>query len=216
MFPDGIRAPLSQRRADALVAICQDTARPSAGAGGSVPVFVDATEAAATNAEAGVTLAGGPRVGPHTLEAVLCDGTVEVTAVTADGTPLGIGRRSRVVPPRLRRFVLFRDGGVCRRRLRLDLPAPGTPQGPVLAGGTNRPGQRRDILLVSSSCCDPRPRIHDRPELQTRSYQIPATPRLTPRPTPLEHLTRGCRPRPWAVTVWSPVAAAVGVSAARI
>lgn len=111
VFPDGTRAPLSQRRADALVAICQDTASPSGGGGGSVTVFVDATEASATNAETGVTVAGGPRVGLHTLEAVLCDGTVEVTAVTADGTPLGIGRTSRVVPPRLRRFVLHRDGG---------------------------------------------------------------------------------------------------------
>ncbi len=78
-----------------------------------VSVFVDASEAAATNGEAGVTVAAGPQVGPNTLAAILCDGIVEVTARTPDGTPLAVGRRSRVIPPRLRRFILHRDGGVC-------------------------------------------------------------------------------------------------------
>jgi hypothetical protein len=68
-------------------------------------------------------VAGGPRVGPRTLERILCDGSVEVTGVAEDGTPLGIGRRSAVVPPRLKRYVLWRDEGctvdgcTCRYRL---------------------------------------------------------------------------------------------------
>jgi hypothetical protein len=78
-----------------------------------VTVFVDATDAAATNGEAGVTIEAGPRVGPAAIEAILCDGVIEVTTRAADGTPLRMGRRSRVIPPRLRRFVLHRDGAAC-------------------------------------------------------------------------------------------------------
>ena len=72
-------------------------------------MFVDASEAAPTRGEAGVTIEAGPRVGEATIEAILCDGIVEVTARTSDGMPLALGRRSRVIPPRLRRFVLHRD-----------------------------------------------------------------------------------------------------------
>ena len=61
-------------------------------------VFVDANEAASTNGQAGVTVAGGPRVGEAAIEAILCDGIIEVTARTKDGTPLRMGRRSRADP----------------------------------------------------------------------------------------------------------------------
>ena len=54
-------------------------------------VFVDANEAAATDGEAGVVVQGGPRVGEAAIEAILCDGVIEVTARTKDGTPLRYG-----------------------------------------------------------------------------------------------------------------------------
>jgi hypothetical protein len=106
------------RNADALWAISLDALCGGDGAtiDASTPlltVFVDATEAAASNGEAGVTVEAGPRVGKATIEAILCDGIVEVTASTSDGIPLTMGRRSRIIPPRLRRFVLARDGAVC-------------------------------------------------------------------------------------------------------
>jgi len=119
-FPYGPAANPSRttRNADALWAISEDSIKGDDGAtidshSPTVCVFVDATEAAPTNGEAGVTVATGPQVGPNTLAAILCDGIVEVIASTPDGTPLAIGRRSRVIPPRLRRFILHRDGGVC-------------------------------------------------------------------------------------------------------
>ena len=84
-----------------------DTATPL------LTVFVDATDAAASNGQAGVTVEPGPRVGAAAIEAILCDGIIEVTARTRDGTPLALGRRSRVIPPRLRRWILARDGAVC-------------------------------------------------------------------------------------------------------
>ena len=118
--PDGVGYTHSQRKADALVSVCTD----HAGGGGPstvVSVFVDATPRSTQGVRAEV--AAGPRVGPATLEKLLCGGTVEVTAVTENGQPLGIGRRSAAIPPRLKRFVLWRDQGCvidgCTSRYRL-------------------------------------------------------------------------------------------------
>jgi hypothetical protein len=106
------------RYADALWAMSLDSLAGSDGATieSATPlltVFLDARDATPTNAEAGVVVEAGPRAGRDTIEAILCDGVIEVTARTEDGTPLGMGRRSRSIPPRLRRFILARDGGVC-------------------------------------------------------------------------------------------------------
>jgi len=118
--PEGVGYTHSQRKADALVSVCTD----HAGGGGPstvVSVFVDATPRSTQGVRAEV--AAGPRVGPATLETLLCEGTVEVTAVTENGQPLGIGRRSAAIPPRLKRFVLWRDQGCvidgCTSRYRL-------------------------------------------------------------------------------------------------
>ena len=119
-FPYGPDATPSRttRNADALWSISHDAVTGSDGAtidttSPVLTVFVDATEAAPTSGQAGVTLEAGPRVGANAIEAILCNGIVEVTAKTADGRPLALGRRSRIIPPRLRRFITHRDGGVC-------------------------------------------------------------------------------------------------------
>jgi hypothetical protein len=106
------------RNADVLWAISLEALTGSDGASIDtatplLTVFLDATDAAASNGEVGVTVEAGPRVGRAAVEAVLCDGVIEVTARNQDGTPLNMGRRSRVIPPRLRRFVVHRDGAAC-------------------------------------------------------------------------------------------------------
>jgi len=106
------------RNADALWAISLDALYGTDGASIEeatpvLTVFVDASEAAASNGEAGVTVAGGPRVGEAAIEAILCDGIIEVTARTSDGRPLRMGRRTKAISPQLRRFVMDRDGAVC-------------------------------------------------------------------------------------------------------
>ncbi len=97
-FPYGptVNPSRTTRNADALWAISEDSITGDNGASVESPapvvsVFVDATEAAATNAETGITVEGGPQVGLNTLQAILCDGVVEVTARTSDGTPFGDG-----------------------------------------------------------------------------------------------------------------------------
>lgn len=88
------------RNADALWQIAQDALDGDSVEGGEpshgVTIFVDAKQAAATSGETGVTIESGPRVGPATLEAVVCSGAVEVTALADDGTPLSLGRRTAV------------------------------------------------------------------------------------------------------------------------
>lgn len=115
--PDRIQSR-GTRWADAIWAISLDSLAGTDGAtvdSGSplLTVFLDANPAAATLGEAGVVIESGPRVGLDTVEAILCDGIIEVTGRSEDGTPLSMGRRSRAIPSRLRRFVLHRDGGAC-------------------------------------------------------------------------------------------------------
>ncbi len=143
-LPDGSRPTREQRHADALVSIAQDsltaTSEEAADGGGPLAtVFVDAAAAAGSNGEAGAAVAAGPRVGPAVLEEILCGGTVELIAVSAAGGVRAVGRQTRSIPPRLRRFVLWRDGGCaadgCTSRYRLQ---PHHRQ-PRAQGGSNEP-----------------------------------------------------------------------------
>ncbi|MEA2024507.1 MAG: DUF222 domain-containing protein [Actinomycetota bacterium] len=127
-FPNDLGEARSTRCADALWQMSLDSLAGSDGATIEtqtplLSVFMDATDAAPTRGEAGMWIDGGPRVGVDTLEAILCGGSIEVTARTQSGTPLDMGRRTRVISPRLRRFVLARDNGCtiagCTSRYRL-------------------------------------------------------------------------------------------------
>jgi hypothetical protein len=122
-----------QRRADALVAIAQDwlnggfngTLNQANTSGPIVTVLVEASTAAQTKGEARVTITGGPRVGPDTLDLILCEGSVEVIVEDGLGRPLAVSPTTRVIPPKIRRFVLNRDGGCtidgCESRHRLQV-----------------------------------------------------------------------------------------------
>lgn len=114
VLPDGSRPGLEYRRAAALTALCEDSQPSGNGNTPLISVFVD---------ELGAEMAGGTPVGPEVLDKVACVGSLEVI-LKGDGKPLGIGRRSRVIPGRLRRFVLHRDGGCvadgCTSRYRLE------------------------------------------------------------------------------------------------
>ncbi len=116
----------SQRHAHALVSIAQDAVeRDAPGTSSSTPVvtvFVDARQVAADGIETGAEIAAGPRVGPLTLERLLCEGRVGVIAAT-DLNPVAASATSHTIPPAVRRWVLQRDGGCvvdgCSSRYRL-------------------------------------------------------------------------------------------------
>lgn len=112
---------LPHRQALALEALCTGD-RPSTG---SVTVFFDTTAAADPDGEIGETgaeLAAGPRLGPAALHEVLCGGTVRPIQLKG-GKMVGAGPKTSRIPPAVRQFVLWRDGGCrapgCTSRYRL-------------------------------------------------------------------------------------------------
>ncbi|HEU5113348.1 MAG TPA: HNH endonuclease signature motif containing protein [Acidimicrobiia bacterium] len=120
---------LAERRALALVAICQDslyqTGQGSESTLVDVTVIVEVAAALETNAEKGVSVLAGPRIGPGRFEEILCQGKVDLVGIGENGKPLDLGRRSRTVTRKLRRHVLHRDGGCtvegCSSRYRLEV-----------------------------------------------------------------------------------------------
>jgi hypothetical protein len=127
--PEGMSLSRGQRSADALVSLAMDSLdqpqsdQPDTRTGAMVTIICDARDATISNGETVVSVVAGPRVGVQALEEVLCDGTVEVVAIDSDGVPLGTGPASSTIPPRVRRYVLARDGGCtidgCASRYRL-------------------------------------------------------------------------------------------------
>jgi len=130
---DDDRTP-AQRRADALGEICRQwldlAERPSvAGERPHVTVTVDASSLRAFPAAAGPSrralppAAGSFRrdpgsaaeldhagpVGPETARRLACDASLMRVVMSGRSEPLDVGRRSKVVPPSIRRAVIVRD-----------------------------------------------------------------------------------------------------------
>jgi hypothetical protein len=130
MFNDlpGPAIAKSQRMADAAVSIAQDSLDgyepddPSPRSGPVATILVDATLAGATRGETGVEIGYGHRVGPLTLEKILCVGRVKVLGID-NGKPVTFSDAARAIPPAMRDFVAWRDGGCtvdgCSSRYRL-------------------------------------------------------------------------------------------------
>ena len=109
LLPDGNRGDSSWRKAMALAELCITDDPPPA----QLTVFVDTNQASPSNGETGVVLETGPRIGREALEAILCNAVTEVTARGEDGTPMVYGRKTRTIPPALRRAIIHRDGNAC-------------------------------------------------------------------------------------------------------
>jgi hypothetical protein len=122
------------RKATALAQLCVSDNPPPA----QVSVFIEADLAAPTAGEAGVYLEAGPGVGRLALEGLLCESISEVTVFSDGGEPMRYGRRSRAIPPALRRAILRRDGNRCvidgcdsRNRLQVHHVVPWSRGGPT-------------------------------------------------------------------------------------
>src|SRR3989304_2010274 len=97
-LPDGTRGTLGQRNADALTSICSDSLTGGAGenGGGSQPLLTLTLEGSNLSdggepGETGLAVLSGPRVGPETLDLLLCTGTIELNLVTNEGSLVAVG-----------------------------------------------------------------------------------------------------------------------------
>jgi 5-methylcytosine-specific restriction endonuclease McrA len=102
----GSAEPHRPTSAEALVALAEvslagnaDTA--SAGERYQVLVHVEPTEGS-------YVLEDGPALAPETAERLACDASV-VEIVERDGVPLSVGRKTRTIPPAMRRALQVRD-----------------------------------------------------------------------------------------------------------
>jgi hypothetical protein len=94
-------------RAQALVALATNGESRA-----EVVVHVDAETLTADGIKDRCEMADGPAVAPETVRRLGCDAAV-VAMVERGGEPLSVGRRTRAIPPALRRALRSRDRG-CR------------------------------------------------------------------------------------------------------
>ena len=101
--------PLHHRQALALEQLClgDEPAAPV-----SVTAFLDLDAAQGTGGEAGGEVEFGPRIGPDTLQELLCEGTVQIVGLQ-NGRPVVTSNRTTKIPPAVRDYVAWRDGA-CR------------------------------------------------------------------------------------------------------
>ncbi len=105
------------RQADALVAMAERflaTGEHAARSGDHhlVTVHVDA-EVLAGDAEGRCELEDGPALAAETARRLSCDAAVVAVVEDERGTPLDVGRKTRSIPPAIRRALQVRDRG-CR------------------------------------------------------------------------------------------------------
>jgi hypothetical protein len=104
-------------RADALVSVARAALKDGGASrtGGDpceVVVHVDADSLQGDRVLSRCEVADGPALAPETMRRLACDAAV-VRILERDGEPLSVGRRTRAIPPALRRALHSRDGG-CR------------------------------------------------------------------------------------------------------
>jgi hypothetical protein len=107
-----------QRRADALGLVAESALADGLDPGTrgdryQVVVHVDAEALPARSERGGSALEDGQHISAETSRRLACDAAKVVMTHARDGSILDVGRRTRTVPPALRRALAHRDGG-CR------------------------------------------------------------------------------------------------------
>jgi hypothetical protein len=108
--------PIALRRADALVRMAQGYSGHESTSSGdrfTVHVHTDMETLRANGHNGQAALEEGGTIAAETARRVSCDADVVHWLDNAEGEPLNIGRKSRTIPPAIRRALQRRDGG-CR------------------------------------------------------------------------------------------------------
>jgi len=112
------REPICATRADALLLmadtlIAKGAARPPAGERFEVSVHIDAGTLSGANPGGQSQTDSGAALCPETVRRLACDGAIVAIVEDEEGEPLSAGRRTRAIPPAIRRALNARDRG-CR------------------------------------------------------------------------------------------------------
>ena len=107
--PETEREPIAARRADALAEIAETYMNNSESAGSTADRYQVVVHVTAETS----SIEDGPHVTAETSRRIGCDCSVVGIREDEEGEPLSIGRRSRTIPPPMRRALRARDGG-CR------------------------------------------------------------------------------------------------------
>jgi len=107
------REPIAARRADALCEIAEIYMNNSENSGSTADRYQVVVHVKGGSSTGDPHLENGPHVSAVTSRRIACDCSKTVIREDEDGEPLSIGRRSRTIPPPMRRALKARDGG-CR------------------------------------------------------------------------------------------------------
>jgi len=109
------REPIAARRADALTEVAETYMNNSESSGSTADRYQVVVHVTADEASFGQTphVEEGPGVTAETSRRIACDSSIVGIKEDKNGEPLSIGRRSRTIPPAMRRALRVRDKG-CR------------------------------------------------------------------------------------------------------
>ena len=107
--------PIAARRADALAEVAETYMNNSDSSGSTADRYQVVVHVTADQVPLGQTseIEHGPHVTAETSRRIACDSSIVNIKEDKNGEPLSIGRRSRSIPPPMRRALGIRDGG-CR------------------------------------------------------------------------------------------------------
>jgi hypothetical protein len=103
------RSPIAARRADALAEIAETYMNSGPVANSTA----DRYQVIVHVSDDTTHIEGGPRVSAETSRRMSCDCNLIRIKEDENGEPLSIGRRSRLIPPAIRRALRLRDDGCC-------------------------------------------------------------------------------------------------------
>jgi len=105
------REPADARRADALAEVAETYLNNNESSGSTGDRYQVVVHVSAETSDAHIE--DGPHVSAETSRRVSCDCSIIGVLENGDGEPLSVGRKTRAIPPAIRRALRFRDKG-CR------------------------------------------------------------------------------------------------------
>jgi len=103
------RQPISQRRADAVAEMAESYLQNGPAQSSTADRYQVMLHVTAETSDSNAHVENGPHVTAETSRRICCDTSISRLTEDEKGEPLSIGRKSRVIPPAMRRALKARD-----------------------------------------------------------------------------------------------------------